>query len=327
MSTWPDAASAGCIARRMSRRRSPVAASVDTRDPAAGPGERLGDARRLGRGALGVALGEQERLARADRSRAGCPRAPSAPRYAAIRASPAASMSSRTAGRMRAAVTAADAAAAASTSGNAAATVTTSPGVIGPQPHGGLDDDAERALRARQERGEVVAGHALHGAVPGAQQPPVGEHDREPEHRLAGHAVLRAQQAAGVRRDVAADRRDRAARGVGREPEAERGERVVEVAVQHARLDDGELVGLGDLEDAVHARDVEHDRAGARDGAAGEAGARSARHDRACRWRGRCASRPARRRRMPRARPRAAASRCAIRSGPRGWRRGRRGRS
>ena len=80
--------------------------------------------------------------------------------------------------------------------------------------------DAERALRADHQRGQVVAGDALHGAVPGADQPAVGEHDLEAEHRLAGDAVLGAEQAAGVRGDVAADGRDRAARRVGRAPEA-----------------------------------------------------------------------------------------------------------
>ena len=149
--------------------------------------------------------------------------------------------------------------------------------------HGGLDDDAERALGAREQGGEVVPRDALDGAMAGAEQPPVGEHHREAEHRLAGDAVLRAEQTAGVRGDVAADRGDGAARRVGREPEAERCERVVELAVEHARLDHGELVGLGDLEDAVHARHVEHDRAGARDGAARESGAGAARHDRRAR--------------------------------------------
>ncbi len=84
----------------------------------------------------------------------------------------------------------------------------------GPEPYGRAHDDAERALRADHERGEVVARDALHGAVAGVDHAAVGEHDREREDGLAGHAVLGAEQAARVRRDVAADGGDGLARGI-----------------------------------------------------------------------------------------------------------------
>ncbi len=78
------------------------------------------------------------------------------------------------------------------------------------QSHGRLDDDAEGALRPDHERGQVEPRDALDAAVPGGDEASVGEHDFEGEHRIARHAVLRAQQPTGVRRDVAADRGDRA---------------------------------------------------------------------------------------------------------------------
>ena len=50
----------------------------------------------------------------------------------------------------------------------------------------------------------------------------VGEHDVQREHRLAGHSVLHAAQAAGVGGDVAADGREGVAGRVGGVPQADR---------------------------------------------------------------------------------------------------------
>ena len=69
-----------------------------------------------------------------------------------------------------------------------------------------LGDDAERALRADEQPGQVVAGDALDRAPSGAQHPPVGEHDLQAQHVVGGDAVLDAAQAAGVGGEVAADR-------------------------------------------------------------------------------------------------------------------------
>jgi hypothetical protein len=149
----------------------------------------------------------------------------------------------------------------------------------GPEADGGADDDAQRALRPDHQRGEVVARDALHGAVPGVDDAAVGEHDREREHGLARDPVLRAQQAAGVGGDVAADGRDGLARGIRRVPEPEGRERGVEVVVEDAGLHHGELVGLADLEDPVHAAHRQHDLARGGRRAAREAGAGAARDD------------------------------------------------
>src|SRR5690606_20401877 len=96
----------------------------------------------------------------------------------------------------------------------------------------GPDDDAQGALRADHEGSEVEACDPLHAAVTEFKEAAIGEHDLETEDRLARHTVLRTQQATRVRGDVAADRRDGPARGVGGEPEAVLAHRVVEVAVQ-----------------------------------------------------------------------------------------------
>ena len=84
------------------------------------------------------------------------------------------------------------------------------------------DDDAERPFGADDERRQIEAGHALHRAVAEAQQPSVGEHEIDAEHRIAHHAVLRAEEAAGAGRDVAAHRRDGTARGIRRPPQSVR---------------------------------------------------------------------------------------------------------
>ena len=80
--------------------------------------------------------------------------------------------------------------------------------------------DAQRALAADEEPGQVVARDALDGAPAGAQHLPGGEHHLETEHEVGGDAVLHAAQAAGVGGDVAADRATLPRRRVGRVEQA-----------------------------------------------------------------------------------------------------------
>lgn len=75
-------------------------------------------------------------------------------------------------------------------------------------------DDAERALRADEQAGEVVSGDALRGAPAGGHQPSVGEHHVQPEDVLGRDAVLHAAQPARSGADVAADRAHLPAGGV-----------------------------------------------------------------------------------------------------------------
>ena len=152
------------------------------------------------------------------------------------------------------------------------------------QPQRHLGDDAERPLRTDHEAAEVKSRNAFRGP---ATQPDRGAvaggtaHDRpHPEHVVAGDAVLEAAEAAGVGRDVAADRRPRGAGRVRRVPQALLAHDRLEVVVDDARLDDAdEVVGV-DLDDLVHPRQVEDEAAVDGVRAAGQAGARAARHDR-----------------------------------------------
>ena len=70
---------------------------------------------------------------------------------------------------------------------------------------------------------------------------PVGEHGLEPEHLVAGHAVLHRAHAAGVGRDVAAEAGAVLA-GEHRVDEAVRGGDLVELVERDARLHDRDVV-------------------------------------------------------------------------------------
>ena len=89
-------------------------------------------------------------------------------------------------------------------------------------------------------------------------------------------AVLEAVRAAGVLGDVAADRAGLLARRVGRVVEAVGGDRLRDLEVRHAGLDDDALAVEVDLEHAVHPRERDDDAVGDRQRAAREPGARAA---------------------------------------------------
>ena len=138
-----------------------------------------------------------------------------------------------------------------------------------------LHDHTEKAFGADQQCGQVESGDTLDAAVPQAEQPAVGEHDLQPEDRLAGDAVFGTEQPAGVRGDVSADRRNGFARGVRGEPQPVFRQGVVEIRVDDPGFHDGEFVGWVDLENAGHGEGGEHDLTGGADRAAGQAGADS----------------------------------------------------
>ena len=71
---------------------------------------------------------------------------------------------------------------------------------------GGFDDDAEGALGAGEQGGEVESGDALDSAVAQAGDGAVGQDDRDLADVLAGHTVFHAAHASGVGGDIAADR-------------------------------------------------------------------------------------------------------------------------
>ncbi len=90
----------------------------------------------------------------------------------------------------------------------------------------------------------------------------VGEDDLHPGDVVDGEAVLEAVGAAGVLGDVAADRADLLARGVGRVEEACARDGARHVEVRDTRLDDHPLPVDVDLEHAVHPRERDDDAVG-----------------------------------------------------------------
>ena len=139
--------------------------------------------------------------------------------------------------------------------------------------------ECERALRADDELGEVVAGRGLDDPTAGADDVAGGQRQLQSEHVLAGDPVLDRLHAAGVRGDVAADGRAVLTRvhGVGQPDPGERGVELVEL---DARLHDGEMRVLVDLEDAVHPLERHDDAAVRWDASTREPRAAAARGDR-----------------------------------------------
>ena len=95
----------------------------------------------------------------------------------------------------------------------------------GEQLQGRRGDDAERPLRADEEVLEVVARIVLAQGLEPVPDPPVGEHDFEPEHEVAGIAVGEHGEPPGIGGQPAADprralrrpgEREQHARGLGR---------------------------------------------------------------------------------------------------------------
>src|SRR5690606_40371145 len=134
-------------------------------------------------------------------------------------------------------------------------------GRLGPQGEDGADDDAQGALGADEEAGQVVAGDALGGAAAGGHPAAVGEDDVEAEHVLGGDAVLHAAQPAGGGADVAADGAGLPAGGVRRVGEAVFADGAGEGGVDDAGIDDGDPVDGADPQDAVHPGQREHEAA------------------------------------------------------------------
>ncbi len=131
----------------------------------------------------------------------------------------------------------------------------------GAEPDRRLRDDAEGALRADEELRQAVAGHVLDVLAAGPDHDPVGHDDLETQRPVARLAVLHAAETAGVRAEVAADRADLVARRIGAVEQAFRGDRILEVRVDDAGLDDGDEVVVIDLEDLRHPRERDRQRA------------------------------------------------------------------
>ncbi|CAM2144652.1 hypothetical protein PT2222_160115 [Paraburkholderia tropica] len=100
------------------------------------------------------------------------------------------------------------------------------------------------------------------------------------QHVMHGEAVLEAVHAARVFGNIAADRAGDLRRRIGRVIETVRRGRLGNGQIAHARLYGGRACVRIDFENALEARERKHDAVADRHGAAGQARARAARHDR-----------------------------------------------
>ena len=167
---------------------------------------------------------------------------------------------------------------AASSEWNAASCVVTASGRPD-DAQGDLRGDPERSLRA-DEQPEQVAAVGVERLPAELEQLAVGQHDPEPGDVVDGEAVLQAVRAAGVLGHVAADRAHLLARRVRRVEEAVRRDSARDVEVRDTGLDDDALGRQVELEDAVHARDRDHDPLRHRQRSARQSCARTARDER-----------------------------------------------
>ena len=146
------------------------------------------------------------------------------------------------------------------------------------QPDDDLGRDAEGALGADDGAEQVVA-RLVGGLAADLDEVPGGRDELEARDVPGREAVLEAVRPTGVLRDVAPDGADLLARRVGGVVVAVGLGHPGQLEVDHAGLDDGTLVVAVDLEDGPHPRQHDEDAVGVRQGPAGEAGARPARHE------------------------------------------------
>ena len=117
-------------------------------------------------------------------------------------------------------------------------------------PHRDFGDDAEQALGAGDDAHQIVA--AIFRRLAADAKDLAGHQDDfAPQHVVGGHAVFQAMHAAGIFRDVAADRAGDLRRGIGRVIEAGMGDGLADREIGDAGLgDDGAVVEI-DLADAL----------------------------------------------------------------------------
>ncbi len=128
---------------------------------------------------------------------------------------------------------------------------------LGQQAHGHFGNDSQQTLRTDQQPHHVQA--RLVVAAAEADHVAVQRDEFDGEDIVAGHAVFQAMHAAGIFRDIAADRTGDLAGGVGGVIEAVGIDRAADGQICHTRLDAGLAVGQIDLEDAVEAAHGQHD--------------------------------------------------------------------
>ncbi len=123
---------------------------------------------------------------------------------------------------------------------------------LGEKRHRHLGDHAEGALGPGDQPGQVVAGDILPEPAAGPDDLAGRQGHRQPQHVVAGHAVLQPPQAAGAGGDVAADRGDGMAARIWRVEQAVGCRGVVERLRRDPGLGAGQHLLRRDLEHAAH---------------------------------------------------------------------------
>ncbi len=145
--------------------------------------------------------------------------------------------------------------------------------------HRDLGHDGQRPLAADDERPQVVAGRVV-GRSAQAHHRAVGQNHLQAEHVVGRDPVFQAARAARVFPHVACQGRHPLAGGVRGVEKTQGGERVLQLQVGHAGLDDGGAVLGVDAEDAVQARETDRQAAVGQDRPAGQVGPEAAGHER-----------------------------------------------
>ena len=143
---------------------------------------------------------------------------------------------------------------------------------------GDFGDQSECAFRTDEQTGEIVAGIVSLFAA-NADDCAVGKNEFERGDVIGGDAVGERVWAARIFGHVATDGGRFLARRIGGEEQPGLFDRTGNVEIYDAGLHDGALIFEIDVEDAIHARENEHESAGARQRAAGKAGAGAATED------------------------------------------------
>ena len=142
-----------------------------------------------------------------------------------------------------------------------------------------LGDDAQRAFGADEQPRQVVAGGGFAHPPAGADHPAVGQRHGQAHDVLPHRAVAHRVGAGGAGRAHAADGAGRGA-WIDREEQAQITQMLFSCFPRDAGLDAAIHVGLADLEDAGHPRQVQRDAAAHRRDMALERGAGAQGHHR-----------------------------------------------
>ncbi len=148
------------------------------------------------------------------------------------------------------------------------------------QAHGGLDNEAQRALGADEQLAQVVAGGVLDQVLVQLQQVALAGYHLHAGDPVAGHAVADHLDATGIGADVAADLAGAGGGEVHRVVQALVLGELLQLRGDHAGLADGGAIHLVEFENLVHVVERHHHLAIGRYGGGRKPGATARRHQR-----------------------------------------------